>query len=98
MFAMLMEFDEPASDTEAGIEHVNDEVVPALKGASGLVGLWLVDREAGGRITVMVWDTEEHYQAGMAEVQARRAANPERHRPSPTSVRRLDVYASVVNP
>ena len=98
MFAVLMEFEEPAADTEAGIEHVNEEVVPALVGTPGLIGLWLVDREAGRRVTVMVWDSDEHYQAGMAEVQRRRAADPDRHRPPPTSVKRLEVYASVVNP
>lgn len=97
MFAMVMTFDETADDTEVGIAHVNDEVVPALEGADGLTGLWLVDRDKHRRYTIMVWDTEEHYQAGMAEVQARRAAAPDRHRPAPTTVERLDVYAGVFN-
>jgi heme-degrading monooxygenase HmoA len=45
----------------------------------------------------MVWDSEEHYQAGIASIQARRAAYPERHRPAPTTVERLEVYANIVN-
>jgi len=97
MFAVVMTFDESAEDTEAGIAHVQEEVVPALRGASGLVGLWLVDRDKHRRMTVMAWDSEEQYQAGMAEVQARRAADPGRHRPVPSSVERFEIYDSVVN-
>jgi heme-degrading monooxygenase HmoA len=96
-FAVVMTFDETGQDTDAGVVHVRDEVVPALAGAPGLLGLWLVDRDRHRRITVMVWDTEEHYQAGMAEVQARRTAAPERLRPPPTTVERLEIYASLDN-
>ena len=97
MFAVVLTFDEEPEDTDAGIAHVREEVVPALQDAPGLLGLWLVDREKNRRITVMAWDTEEHYQTGMAAVQARRAAAPDRHRPAPTTVQRFEVYASLVN-
>ena len=98
MFAVVMDFQETAEDTEAGIAHVQDEVIPALKEAQGLVGLWLVDRDRHRRLTVMVWDSEEHYSEGMAAVQARRAAAPERRRPAPASVQRYEVYGSIGQP
>jgi heme-degrading monooxygenase HmoA len=96
MFGMILSFDnESATDLSAGIEHVHDEVIPALAGAEGLHGWWLVDRESGRRVSVMVWDSEEHYQAGMAGVAQARAKDPDRHRPAPTSVQRFEIYGSV---
>ena len=97
MFAVVLTFEEEAEDTGAGIAHVRDEVVPALQDKPGLIGLWLVDRDKNRRLTIMAWDTEEHYQAGMAAVQARRSADPDRHRPAPTAVDRFEVYAHVVS-
>ena len=93
MFAVVMTFDgESPEALDAGISHVEDEVIPALKGASGLQGWWLADREAGKRITVMVWEDEAGYEAGMAKIMQARATDPDRLRPPPSSVGRYEVY------
>lgn len=96
MFAVVLSFDgESPDDQAAGIDHVQDEVIPALSKAGGLDGWWLVDRDSGKRMTVMVWQSEEQYQSAMALVQEARAADPDRHRPAPTNVSRYEVYGSV---
>ena len=96
MFAMVMTFDgESAQETAAGVEHVQQEVLPAFEQSGGVNGWWLVDRAAGQRMTVLVCDSEDHLQAGMATVQQARAKDPDRLRPAPTSVHRFEIYGSV---
>jgi hypothetical protein len=96
MFALVLSFDnESPEDLTAGIEHVNDEVIPALAETGGLHGWWLVDRDHGRRMTMLVCDSQEQFDAGMAQVQEFRAKDPDRHRPAPSSVARFEVYGSV---
>jgi heme-degrading monooxygenase HmoA len=99
MFAVVLSFEnESAGDLAAGMEHVKDEVIPALEQAGGLNGWWLADRDAGRRMTVMVWESQEQFDAGMARIQAARAKDPDRHRPVPSAVMRFEVYGSVTSP
>jgi len=96
VFAQVISFEESPDEVEAGIKHVEEEVLPALKGADGLrAGYWLVDRENGRRLTVMVWESDEAAKAGMEAIEARRAELGDGPRPTPASVARMEVYGSV---
>ena len=95
MHAMVTTFKDSEADLADGIEHVRDEVVPAAEATAGVQGIWLVDRETGERMSVMVFDSDAAAEAFFAAVGERRAADPGRNRPKPTGSRRYEVYARV---
>jgi hypothetical protein len=96
MFATLIHFEgEDEGRLAAGISHVEEEVLPAMRATPGIGGVWLVDRENGQRITLMVADDQDAFDAAMARVAEARAAQPDRERPVPSSVARYDVYGRV---
>ena len=93
MHAMVIAFEgETTDDVAAGIDHVSDEVVPAVQAVQGMRGYWLVDKDAGRRLTVMLWEDQEQYDAAMTRIQQARSAAPDRRRPSPAWVAHYDVY------
>ena len=59
MYAQVIRFEDSPSDLEVGISHVIDEVVPPAAATPGVEGVWLVDREAGVRLSVMLFEDEE---------------------------------------
>ena len=95
MHAQVITFEDSPSDLEDGIAHVQDEVVPAAAATPGVQGLWLVDRETGQRLSVMLFADEATAEAMFAKVGERRAADPGRNRPKPTGSHRHEVYAQV---
>jgi len=95
VYAQVTRFQDSEQDLEDGIAHVLDEVIPAAEASDGVRGFWLVDRESGERLSVLVFDDEMNAEALFAAVGERRAADPERNRPVPVGSTRYEIYAAV---
>ncbi len=96
MYAQVTRFEDSPSDLEDGISHVRDEVVPLARARRGVRGLWLVDRETGERLSVMIFEDEEAATALFADVGELRAADPDRNRPAPVGSTRYEIFAEAL--
>jgi hypothetical protein len=95
MTATLVTFDESPNEVDAGIHHVEEEVLGVLREAAGLTGVWLVDRERGRRISLMVWDSADHADAAFAALAEHRERLGNPPRPTPSSVENYEVYGLI---
>ncbi|MFX0576019.1 antibiotic biosynthesis monooxygenase [Nocardia nepalensis] len=60
MYARSTNIQAQPSNIDAGIAHVRDEVMPAVQGLPGCIGLsLLVDRQSGRCIATTAWESED---------------------------------------
>jgi heme-degrading monooxygenase HmoA len=101
MVVTISTFEESGEQLQEGMRHVLEEVVPSIRGATGLrAAYWLVDREAGKRLSVTVWDDGDAAAAAMPAVMAsikslREEAGRTNAQRSPDRSERFEVFAEV---
>jgi hypothetical protein len=94
-------FEETGEQLEEGIRHVREEVVPSIRGSKGLrAAYWMVDREAGKRLSVTVWDDADTATTAMPQVMAsikrlREQAGRNQPQRSPDRSERFEVFAQI---
>lgn len=93
MYARSTTIQAQSSSIDAGIAHVRDSVMPALKGIDGCVGLSLmVDRTSGRCIVTSSWESEEAMHASEDAVRPIRDGAAE-HLGGSTQIEEWDVAA-----
>jgi hypothetical protein len=97
MYAQVTRFADSPADLEDGISHVREEVVPITQAHDGARGLWLVDRETGERLSVLIFANEDAATTLFAQVGEIRAAEPDRNRPAPVGSTRYEIYAEALD-
>src|SRR2546428_13335259 len=85
MIVTMATFSETGTQLDEGVRHVREEVVPSIHAAKGLrAGYWLVDREHGKRLSIMVWDDSDAMSAAMPAGTGSIQELPEQGGPLPT--------------
>ncbi len=101
MIVTIATFEESGEQLEEGMRHVREEVVPSIRGATGVrAAYWLVDRGAGKRLSVTLWDNPDAAAAAMPGVMAsikhlREKAGRTEPQRSPVRSERFEVFAEV---
>jgi heme-degrading monooxygenase HmoA len=101
MVVTIATFEESGEQLEEGMWHVREEVVPSLRGAIGVrAAYWLVDRGAGKRLSVTVWDDADAVGAAMPGVMAsikrlREEGGRTEPQRSPDRTERFEVFAKL---
>ena len=99
MIVTIATFEETGEQLEEGMRHVLEEVVPSIRGAKGVrAAFWLVDRGAGKRLSVTIWDDPDAAAAAMPGVMAsikriRKDAGRTEPQRSPDRNERFEVFA-----
>jgi heme-degrading monooxygenase HmoA len=95
VIARIGSFDGGQHATAAGVETVEQRIMPILRGAAGFVtAYWLVDRKGDRSLSVSLWEDAEA--ASSAEQRLRDTPLAEGHvRLVPTTVETFEVVTSI---